>query len=42
MTVTASPTVATNSALFYYLNNPNGSLDSTSATQWTSLVVAAA
>ena len=32
-----SPTVATNSALFYYLNNPNGSLDSTSTTQWTSL-----
>ena len=32
-----SPTAATNSALFYYLNNPNGSLDSTSATQWTSL-----
>ena len=36
VTVT-SPTAATNSALFYYLNNPNGSLDSTSATQWTSL-----
>ena len=36
MTVT-SPTAATNSALFYYLNNPNGSLDSTSTTQWTSL-----
>ena len=36
VTVT-SPTTATNSALFYYLNNPNGSLDSTSTTQWTSL-----
>lgn len=36
VTVT-SPTAATNSALFYYLNNPNGSLDSTSTTQWTSL-----
>ena len=36
VTVT-SPTDATNSALFYYLNNPNGSLDSTSTTQWTSL-----
>ena len=36
MTVT-SPTAATHSALFYYLNNPNGSLDSTSTTQWTSL-----
>lgn len=36
VTVT-SPTAATNSALFYYLNNPNGSLDSISATQWTSL-----
>ena len=31
------PTAATNSALFYYLNNPNGSLDSISTTQWTSL-----
>lgn len=31
------PTAATNSALFYYLNNPNGSLDSTSTTQWTGL-----
>ena len=36
VTVT-SPTAATNRALFYYLNNPNGSLDSTSTTQWTSL-----
>ena len=36
VTVT-SPTVATKSALFYYLNNPNGSLDSISTTQWTSL-----
>ena len=36
VTVTSS-TTATNSALFYYLNNPNGSLDSTSTTQWTSL-----
>lgn len=36
VTVT-SPTAATNWALFYYLNNPNGSLDSTSTTQWTSL-----
>ena len=36
VTVT-SPTVATHSALFFYLNNPNGSLDSTSTTQWTSL-----
>lgn len=36
VTVT-SPTAATNSALFYYLNNPNGSLDSTSTTQWASL-----
>ena len=36
VTVT-SPTAATHSALFYYLNNPNGSLDSTSTTQWTSL-----
>lgn len=36
VTVT-SPTAATNSALFYYLNNPNGSLDSLSTTQWTSL-----
>lgn len=36
VTVT-SPTAATNSALFYYLNNPNGSLDSISTTQWTSL-----
>ena len=36
VTVT-SPAAATNSALFYYLNNPNGSLDSTSTTQWTSL-----
>ncbi len=36
VTVT-SPTAATNSALFYYLNNPNGSLDSTSTTQWTGL-----
>lgn len=36
VTVT-SPTTATNSALFYYLNNPNGSLDSTSTTQWASL-----
>ena len=32
-----SPTAATHSALFYYLNNPTGSLDSTSTTQWTSL-----
>ena len=36
VTVT-SPTAATNSALFYYLNNPNGSLDSISTAQWTSL-----
>lgn len=36
VTVT-SPTAATNSALFCYLNNPNGSLDSTSTTQWASL-----
>ena len=36
VTVT-SPTAATHSALFYYLNNPNGSLDSTSTTQWTGL-----
>lgn len=36
VTVT-SPTAATDSALFYYLNNPNGSLDSTSTTQWTGL-----
>ncbi|WP_419059225.1 InlB B-repeat-containing protein [Ellagibacter isourolithinifaciens] len=36
VTVT-SPTAATNSALFYYLNNPNGSLDSIGTTQWTSL-----
>ena len=36
VTVT-SPTAATNSALFYYLNNPNGSLDSISTTQWASL-----
>ena len=36
VTVT-SPTTATNRALFYYLNNPNGSLDSTSTTQWTGL-----
>lgn len=36
VTVT-SPTAATNSALFYYLNNPNGSPDSISTTQWTSL-----
>ncbi|WP_417300236.1 InlB B-repeat-containing protein, partial [Ellagibacter isourolithinifaciens] len=36
VTVT-SPTAATDSALFYYLNNPNGSLDSISTTQWTSL-----
>ena len=36
VTVT-SPTAATHSALFYYLNNPNGSLDSTGTTQWTSL-----
>ena len=36
VTVT-SPTATTNSALFYYLNNPNGSLDSISTTQWTSL-----
>ena len=36
VTVT-SPAAATNSALFYYLNNPNGSLDSTSTTQWASL-----
>lgn len=36
VTVT-SPTAATNSALFHYLNNPNGSLDSISTTQWTSL-----
>ena len=32
-----SPTAVTNRALFYYLNNPNGSLDSTSTTQWTGL-----
>ena len=36
VTVT-SPKAATDSALFYYLNNPNGSLDSNSTTQWTSL-----
>ena len=36
VTVT-SPTAATNWALFYYLNNLNGSLDSTSTTQWTGL-----
>lgn len=36
VTVT-SPTTATDYALFYYLNNPNGSLDSISTTQWTSL-----
>lgn len=36
VTVT-SPKAATDSALFYYLNNPNGSLDSISTTQWTSL-----
>ena len=36
VTVT-SPTAATDYALFYYLNNPNGSLDSISTTQWTSL-----
>ena len=36
VTVT-SPAAATHSALFFYLNNPNGSLDSTSTTQWTSL-----
>ena len=36
VTVT-SPTTATEYALFYYLNNPNGSLDSISTTQWTSL-----
>ena len=36
VTVT-SPTAATNSAHFYYLNNPNGSLDSISTTQWASL-----
>ena len=36
VTVT-SPTAATDRALFYYLNNPNGSLDSISTTQWTSL-----
>ena len=32
-----SPTTATEYALFYYLNNPNGSLDSISTTQWASL-----
>lgn len=36
VTVT-SPKAATDSALFHYLNNPNGSLDSISTTQWTSL-----
>lgn len=36
VTVT-SPTAATNSAHFYYLNNPNGSFDSISTTQWASL-----
>lgn len=36
VTVT-SPTTATEYALFYYLNNPNGSLDSISTTQWVSL-----
>lgn len=36
VTVT-SPTTATEYALFYYLNNPNGSLDSSSTTQWASL-----
>ena len=36
VTVT-SPTTATEYALFYYLNNPNGSLDSISTTQWASL-----
>ena len=36
VTVT-SPKAVTDSALFYYLNNPNGSLDSISTTQWTSL-----
>lgn len=36
VTVT-SPAAVTDSALFYYLNNPNGSLDSISTTQWTSL-----
>ncbi len=36
VTVT-SPTAATDYALFYYLNNPNGSLDSISTTQWISL-----
>lgn len=38
VTVT-SPTTATEYALFYYLNNPNGSLDSISTTQWASLGV---
>lgn len=36
VTVT-SPTTATEYALFHYLNNPNGSLDSISTTQWASL-----
>ena len=36
VTVT-SPTTATEYALFYYPNNPNGSLDSISTTQWASL-----
>lgn len=36
VTVT-SPTTATEYALFYYLNNPDGSLDSISTTQWASL-----
>ena len=36
VTVT-SPTNATEYALFHYLNNPNGSLDSISTTQWASL-----
>lgn len=36
VTVT-SPTTATEYALFYYLNNPNGSLDSIGTTQWASL-----
>lgn len=36
VTVT-SPTTATEYALFYYFNNPNGSLDSISTTQWARL-----
>ena len=36
VTVT-SPATVTDSALFYYLNNPNGSLDSISTTKWASL-----